>query len=114
MSKSLQEKELETLILQFFNQNRAVNFATIAAKIGLNITAKSEGRIPVKFMFPLIQRITKYGFSIGKYEFWTAETDKELICIYAVNLSDSIKTESLKFIKIESIEDLFKLMNNEK
>jgi hypothetical protein len=114
MSKSLQEKELETLILQFFNQNRAVNFATIANKIGLRRSAKSEKEIPVKSMFPIIQQIAKYGFSIGDYGFWIEEIDKDIIWIYAVDLSDSIKTESLKFIKIESIEDIFKIMNNEK
>ena len=110
MSKSTQEKELERIILQFFKEN-PIKFEPIAKKIGLNITSKSEGRIPVKFMFPLIQQIAKYGFSIGKYEFWTIENETEIKKLYAINMNDFIKTEDLKFVIIESLEDVFKLMN---
>ena len=113
MSKSLQEKELETLILQFFNQNRAVNFATIAAKIGLSRTAKSEKKIPVNFMFPLIQQIAKYGFAIGKYGFWIRKLDNQIIETFAVDMGDIIYNGNIEYYEIESIEDVFKLMNNE-
>ena len=113
MSKSLQEKELETLILQFFNQNRAINFATIAAKIGLSRTAKSEKKIPVRFMFPLIQQIAKYGFAIGDYEFWSMHTETEIKKLYAINMNDIVTIEGVEYYEIESLEDVFKLMNNE-
>lgn len=114
MSKSLQEKELETLILQFFNQNRAVNFATIANKIGLRRSAKSEKEIPVKFMFPLIQQVAKYGFGIGNYEFWIKESDGQITETYALDMGDMIYNKDIKFHEIESLEDIFKIMNYEK
>lgn len=110
MAKSLQEKELERLILQFFKEN-PIKFEPIAKKIGLNITAKSEGRVPVKFMFPLIQQIAKYGFAIGKFEFWTIENETEIVKLYAINMNDFIKIESIEYHEIESFEDVFKLMN---
>ena len=115
MSKSLQEKELETLILQFFNQNRAVNFATIANKIGLRRSAKSEKEIPVKFMFPLIQQIAKYGFAIGNYDFWTIENDTEIKKLYAIGNNTLLFIAGrIEYYEIESLEDVFKLMNHEK
>ena len=113
MSKSLQEKELEQLIIHFFNQNRAVNFATIANKIGLRRSAKSENKIPVKFMYPLIQQIAKYGFAIGTYDFWSNEMNGKTIEIIAVDMVGIIYNGDIEYHEIESIEDVFKLMNYE-
>ena len=111
MSKSLQEKELEKLILRFFKENRAVNFATIATKIGLRRSAKSEGYIPVKFMYPLIQQIAKYRFAIGTYEFWSNEMNGKIIEIIAVDMVGIIYNGDIEYHEIESIEDVFELMN---
>jgi len=57
MSKSTTEKELEQLILQFFKDYPMIKFEPIANKIGLSKTSKSDGRIPVKFMYELIKII---------------------------------------------------------
>ena len=110
MSKSTQEKELEKLILRFFKEN-PIKFEPIAKKIGLSITAKSEGYIPVKFMYPLIQQIAKYRFAIGTYEFWSNEMNGKIIEIIAVDMVGIIYNGDIEYHEIESIEDVFKLMN---
>jgi len=104
MSKSLQEKELEQLILQFFNTNRAVNFATIANKIGLRRSAKSEKEIPVKFMYELIKIIGSLGFELKGFSIGHVKNTTKVFAY--TNVETFRNTNDLVFYDFNNLQDL--------
>lgn len=103
-------KQLEELIVKFFNENQAISYANIAHKVGSRTNTKQHG-IPKKYLFDMVKQIAKYGFAIGKYEFWTIENETEIKKLYAINMNDFITIEGIEYHEIESLEDVFKLMN---